>query len=284
VVEDSDAEEELAWRPNESGMGFGSVEPLRSSQGVRVPILTFLGYAEIALCLAVLGFLVIGRQWKSYWALGSFLAVRAGSSICLFYLHSAGWRSMGTASAYKAYFEIYWLSFAIETLLAFLILYGLFRMMVGPLEGLRKVGTLVFRWTAVISLLLVAGTFARNQHGPMALVVAVSQLQRIQGLLALVLAAFLCFAGRSLGLSLRSRVVAVSGGLALMGANDFVQAAWLTRKLGGGEGYAAVNGAVICFILLVWAAYFALPEPQRGKVAAVGPLLRLNFRCLRWYE
>jgi len=282
VVEDSDAEEELAWRPNESGMGVGLVEHLPSSEGVCVPILTFLGYAEIALCVAVLSFLVIGRQWKRYWALGSFLA--AASSIWLFYLRGAGSRSMGTASAYLAYFEIYWVSFAIETVLTFLILYGLFRMMVGPLVGLRKVGTLVFRWTAVISLLLVVGTFARNQHGPVALAVAVSQLQRIQGLLSLALAGFLCFAGRSLGLSLRSRVVAVSGGLALMGANDFVQAAWLTRNPGGGEAYAVVNGAVICFILLAWAAYFALPEPQRGKIAAVGPLLRLNFRCLRWYD
>jgi hypothetical protein len=249
-----------------------------------VPILTFLGYAEIALCVAVLSFLVIGRQWKSYWALGSFLAVRAASNIGLFYLRGAGVRSLGSSQAYQVYFEIYWVSFMMETVLAFLTLYGLFRVMVGPLEGLQKAGTLVFRWAALISLVLAVGTYVRNLHGPMALVVAVSQLQRVQGLLSLVLAAFLCMACCSLGLSLRSRVVGVSGGLALMGANDFVQAAWLSWNPARAYGYNLVNGVVICAILLVWSAYFALPEPERGKVAAAGPLLRLNSICLGWYD
>jgi hypothetical protein len=249
-----------------------------------VPILTFLGCAEIALCGAVLIFLVVGRQGKSYWALGSFLAVRAASSIWLLYLRGAGTRSMGRTSAYRAYFDIYWVSFALETVLAFLILYALFRMMVGPLVGLRKVGTLVFRWAAVVSLALALGTYARDPHAPMALVVAGSQLQRAQALLSLVLAAFLCLTGRSLGLSLRSRVVAVSAGLALMGANVFVQAAWLTSNPESGHEYNVVNGVVICAILLIWAAYFALSEPEPGKVAAVGPLRRLNHKCLSWYD
>jgi hypothetical protein len=249
-----------------------------------VPILTLLSYAEIALCIAVLAFLLIGEQRKTYWALGSFLAVRAASGICLLYLHGPGLRWLGPAQAYRAYFGTYWVSFAMETVLEFLILYSLFRLIAGPLRGLLKLGTLIFRWAAVISIAMAAFTFAHQRSGPMGLVVAVSQLQRAVGMLSLLLAILLWPACRSLGLSLRSRVAGVSAGLALMGANDFIQATGLTLNSGRMHGYSLVNGALICFILLAWSAYFALPEPERSRVGLAGPLQRLNLRCLRWYS
>lgn len=244
-----------------------------------ISFLSGLLYLEILLCVAALCVLIAKKQWQDYWALGSFLALRAGSGIVLTGIHSFCGRFIERHIAYHFYFYVYWISFALESAVSLLIVYGIFRLAMAPLKGLQTLGTLVFKWAAGISIAVALGNaFTPHMTGTTFLIAAISQLQRAQSILTLCLLLFVCFAVRPMGLSYRSRIFGVSFGLGIMSTNDLVHSAWLALNPELGTAYNLINGVVICVILATWTAYFALPEPKRRIIVlpTTSPFLRWN--------
>src|ERR1017187_1639110 len=99
-------------------------------QGMRVVTAQFLNslaYFEVLFCLAALCAITLKKQWIEYWSLGAFLATRFLSDVILIPLYhlktiSENGNSIASAhSAYVAYFYVYWISFAIESILALII-------------------------------------------------------------------------------------------------------------------------------------------------------------------
>jgi hypothetical protein len=253
-------------------------------QGVlRVTSISFLGalgYIEIVLCLAALCALVARKQWSGYAALGCFLAMRAGSDLVLTAINRyAVQHPLQKAAIYYSYFYIYWVSFAMESILTLVVVYSVFKLAMAPLKGLQTLGMLVFKWAAGISVAVALGSaFAPDMNGTKYLVAAIQQLQRTQSILTLCLLLFVCFAIRPMGLSYSSRIFGVSLGLGIMSTNDLVQSAWLTFHPSMRTAYSLINGVVICLILATWTAYFALPEPKRRIIVlpTTSPFLRWN--------
>jgi hypothetical protein len=189
--------------------------------------LTSLGYIETGLCLAAISVIVARKQWSDYWSLGSLLAARAFTNIVLATVIHFSLR-IGVHLAYKIYFYFYWISFAVESVIALVVVYSVFRLAMAPLKGLQTLGTLVFKWAAGISVAVaLGGALAPHLTGTKLLQDAVSQLQRTQSILTLCLLLFVSFAVRPMGLSYSSRIFGVSLGLSIMATNDLVQSAWL---------------------------------------------------------
>jgi hypothetical protein len=244
-----------------------------------VSLLNLLGYAEIGLCVAALVAIMVKKQWADYWTLAIFLAVRIASNAILTGLHSASYHFLNNHTAYKLYFYVYWISFAVESVLTLLIVYGVFRLAMAPLKGLQTLGMLIFKWAAGISVAVALGSaFAPHMTGTRYLMAAISQLQRTQSILTLCLLLFVCFAVRPMGLSYSSRIFGVSLGLGMMATNDLVQSAWLAFRPDMDTAYNYINGVVICLILATWTSYFALPEPKRRIIVlpTTSPFLRWN--------
>jgi len=238
-----------------------------------------LGYLELLLCVAAMLGLVVRKQWSDYSSLGCFLAVRFLSDSFLTYLHSAAGRSLSVHAAYRAYFYVYWISFALESILALVVVYSIFKLAMAPLKGLQALGMLIFKWAAGISVAVALGSaFSPDLKGTDLLVSAISQLQRTQSILTLCLLLFVCFAIRPMGLSFSSRIFGVSLGLGIMSTNDLVQSAWLVFNPGMQTSRNLVNGIAICITLALWAGYFALPEPKRRIIVlpTTSPFLRWN--------
>lgn len=247
-----------------------------------MPIQQLLGYVEIAVCVLVFCFLAAKGKWRDYWALGAFLLVRALSDGSLL-VAKALVPHIGASHAYRMYFYVYWLSFAVESILVIMILYGLLRLMTAPLKGLQTVAKLGFSATALVSV-ATSMWVCLGVHMTLAatLVSVVSQLQRAQSLLVLCLLVFITFALRALGLSYRSRVFGVSLGLGIMATNDLVQSARLVFHPNNSVAYSIFNGSLFCAILLVWAVYFALPEARREELDADSPVRRWNEACVAY--
>ena len=238
-----------------------------------------LGYLEIFLCVAALAILIGKKQWRDYWGLGALLVVRAASNSLLMAVEQFSGRGIERHIAYHIYFYVYWIGFAIESILALLIVYGVFKLAMAPLKGLQTLGMLVFKWAAGISVAVAIGSaFSPGLKGTGLLVNAISQLQRTQSILTLCLLLFVTFAIRPMGLSYSSRIFGVSLGLGIMSTNDLVQSAWLVFNPTMASTYDVVNGVVICVILVTWTAYFALPEPKRRIIVlpTTSPFLRWN--------
>jgi len=252
---------------------------------ITTQFLNSLAYFEVMFCLAALCVITVKKQWPEYWSLGAFLATRFLSDLILIPLYHLkyqrinGLSTASTHSAYVAYFYVYWISFAVESILALIIVYSIFRLAMAPLKGLQQLGMLVFRWAASISVVVALGSaFAPDMTRTKYLIAAISQLQRTQSILTLCLLVFVCFAILPMGLNYGSRIFGVSLGLGIMATNDLVQSAWMALYPHTNSAYNLVNGVVICMVLATWTSYFALPEPKRRIIVlpTTSPFLRWN--------
>ena len=143
-------------------------------------------------------------------------------------MHHALRKPLGAHTAYQPYFYTYWISFAVESILALIVVYSVYRLAMAPLKGLQQLGMMVFRWAASISVVVALGSaFAPEMTRTKYLIAAISQLQRTQSILTLCLLVFVCFAILPMGLNYGSRIFGVSLGLGVLATNDLVQSAWL---------------------------------------------------------
>ncbi len=180
---------------------------------------------------------------------------------------------------YMMYFYVYWISFALESMLSLYVILGIFRQAMAPLKGLRNLGMVVFRWAAGISLVLaMAIGFSPHQSAVSLLSAVLSEFQQIAGVLTLCLLLFVCFAIKPLGLSFRSRIFGVALGLGITVLVDLVGAAWLAHIRSFYSGVNVILGLGGILGLLTWSTYFFMPEPKRRIIVlpTTSPFLRWN--------
>lgn len=234
-----------------------------------------LEYTMMVECLASVVCLVIiwrKRLLRDMWGLAAFLAVCAVEifiSIGLMYFR----REIGI-TPHQAWMSLYftkWIGLLIEYVLLLIVIYGAFRLAMKPLRGLHRAGKVIFRWVAVVSLLLSLGmAFGPRGADPASYLIGVvaERLQQGTSVLLLCMLVFVCFATRYLGLTYRSRIFGILLGLGIFSACTLVQSAWLATK-GAQTVYAPILlvsafGFLTC--LAVWSGYLLAPEPKRKLV------------------
>ena len=227
-----------------------------------------LSWLDPILCVVGLLSILRAKQIGAYRYLAGLLATRLFSNLLLLpLLHYTKILHLHSAQAYEAYFYIYWTSDAIEALLGFGIILSIYRLAMEPLEGLQRLGMLMFRWAAFISVAL-ALSIAISPHITSSnfIIRVVSQLQQTQSVLTLCMLVFVCIAIRPMGLSERSRIFGVSLGLAIMAATDLTTAAWMSNSTGLYSLLSTIGGIATCLSFSIWIGYFILPEPARKMI------------------
>jgi hypothetical protein len=242
-------------------------------------ILDLLSYLEPIFCAVVLAMLLHSKSARKFGFLLALLSLKIASSlVCLPLLYLCA-RGLERHAAYQAYFYVYWISYALESLLSLMVVYSIFKLAMAPLKGLQTLGMLVFRWVAAISIAVAIGV-AVSPHltGIKFMVAMVTQLQQTSSILTLCLLLFVCFAIRPMGLSYRSRIFGVGFGLGFLAATNLIQSAWLSHNEAIDSAFSIINGVAICLTLCIWSAYFAFPEPKRRLIVlpTTSPFLRWN--------
>ncbi len=227
-----------------------------------------LSWLEPILCLVGLLAILRAKQIGPYRFLAMLLATRV-FSICLMLplLHSEKTFHFSPRQAYDAYFYIYWASDAIEAVLGFAIILSIYRLAMEPLEGLQRLGMIMFRWAGWISVAL-ACSIAVGPHVSSGSFItrAVSQLQQTQSVLTLCMLVFVCFAIHPMGLSFRSRIFGVCLGLGIMAATQLVTAAWLIHSPNLYSFSSTLDSIAVCLTFVTWTVYFTVPEPKRKMI------------------
>ncbi len=243
-------------------------------------LVTLLEYLEPLLCALVIWFLVRSKAARQFLYLFALMCVRLTcSAVCLSLISVSARFDMDRHLAYRCYFYVYWSSYALEAILSLLVIYSIFKLAMAPLEGLQTLGILVFRWVAAISVAIAVGVaIAPHQTGTNFFVAMVTQLQQTSSILTLCLLLFVCFAIRPMGLSYRSRIFGVSFGLGFLATTSLVSSAWISHNANMYSSFSVVNGIAVGLTLLIWSAYFALPEPKRRIIVlpTTSPFLRWN--------
>jgi len=242
--------------------------------------MTAMSAAELVLwaALAIL-FFRKGLQ-RRFQAMGNYLALRAISTpvlMLLLYLESKPWgRDFHIGQIY--YFGFF-ATYLASTVLLFFICIEVFRSALAAFPGIAKLAIVIFRWAAVVSM-IVSLTSISYAHKGVSIIVDVSYgLMHSVSVLELCLLAFLCLSMNALRLTVREVAFGIALGFGLMSSDEFVLAAWGSRLASWNEPVQFVYESLILVTLAIWMVYSILPEPPRRPV-----LMPASSTIYRWNE
>jgi hypothetical protein len=211
---------------------------------------------------------------RKYPALSVYFVVRG--VMCMF-LEGLLWKGMpaqGTTGYLLFYFS-YYFNYLIISIAIFFVIQEVFRKVMEPVPGLRRLGLLAFRWVSVVSLVVSVGTItlsAEQRHvGVFYLCSLGPHLMRCVTIMELCLVAFLALTIHALGRSYRSRLFGIAMGFGLQAAMDLVGAAMIVRFPGTASPVNMVLQVATTLVLLLWTGYFLIPEPASERNMIVLP-------------
>jgi hypothetical protein len=207
----------------------------------------------------------------------SYLCVRAVTAVIITFLLKGP--LLASAMTYtKIYFVVYWSSTLISAVLLFLSCLDVYRQAMAPLPGLARMGTTVFTWAAIASIMVTATTFTSiTLPGPGTIMKIGLQLLRCAGATELCLLALLLLSMKAIGLSARSRPLGFALGLGLMAAIDCAESIVTMLQVSPTFAVRTAFESSSVITLAVWITYSALPEPARKTVT-----VPVNSAIYKW--
>jgi len=228
--------------------------------------------------LSIVAFAVFCRPTirKHYPWMFAYLCLRAATAGAVDFLRFGP--MLSTAEAYtKMYFVLIWASTLASSVLLFLGCLDVYRQAMAPLQGLARMGTTVFRWGAVASLLVTATTLTSINSGPHMIMKIGAQLMRCAGTAELCLLALLLLSLKAIGLSLRSRPFGIALGLGMMAMVDCAQSITAGMAIGSSASLQIAFECATFVSLGLWIVYAALPEPSRKTIT-----VRADSAIYKW--
>lgn len=241
-------------------------------------MMSLMSVVEFALW-ATLGFLFWkkGLQ-KRFPALNIYLALRVGSMpvlLGLLYVQAQPWGHQ----YFPFYFYPYWAVYIASAITLFFVTLEIFRSVLSSFSGLMRLGTVVFRWVALVSAVASLGSISYT-HPSISLIPDFAlALMRSVSILELCLLAFLCLCINALQLSFKDLAVGFGLGFGFMSANDLIYAALSPGNSSLNAPLQFAYEAVILLSVGMWVAYCAMPERARKPV-----VMPANSTIYRWNE
>ncbi len=225
-------------------------------------IVDSLNGLEVALSISSLVLLVRARSLGIYWPMLPIISWRLIPYCLLMGLRKT--RVLSAQSAYQLYFSTYWICYAIAALSAMLLTYTIFGEVLRPLKGLQRLGSIVYRWTAFVSVALaLSALLYKDPVGGNTTAFAAVQFERSTSVIVLSLITFVGFSIRPLGLSARSRVFGLSLGLTFLTLVTLLASGSIFQNPHLFSATVLWYTIANCMALSVWVYYFWVPEPQR---------------------
>lgn len=221
-------------------------------------------------------------------AVGGYLALHVVSvPVLLWTIFEIQWHPH--ESGYLAlYTYTYFATYIFSAVLLFFICAEVFRSALAPFPGLSKIGMVLFRWAALISVLVSLTSISAKHfglaqavtNGGIDFISAVAYaLMHSASILELCLLAFLCLGMNALRLSPRDMGFGIALGFGLMAAADFVLSSLITSNTLPSAPLQYIEESMILAALAIWVAYILLPEPASKPV-----VMPVTSRIYRWNE
>jgi hypothetical protein len=240
--------------------------------------MSLMSVMEFALW-ATLGFLFWKKELhKRFPALNVYLILRVGSMpilLGLLYIQAQPWGHQ----YFPFYFYPYWAVYIASAITLFFVVLEVFRSVLSAFSGLMRLGTVVFRWVALVSAVASLGSISYT-HPNISLIPDLSlALMRAVSILEICLLAFLCLCINALQLSFKDLAVGFGLGFGIMSANDLIFAALIPGNSSLNAPLQFAYEAVILVTVGMWVGYCAMPERLRKPV-----VMPANSTIYRWNE
>lgn len=218
-----------------------------------------------ALSLAVVVAMVrrkLRQQYPFFFAYAAFQVVSVPVLFAIYHLLAVyQWGS------YANYFYAYWVSSALEIGLGLLVLYEIFQHAFRPYAALRGLASMIFRWAALVLLLVAAITALSAPLGQSPLVTVILSLERSIRMMQCGLLILMLFFSPQLGLSWRSHLFGITAGFGGYAAVSLTLVS-LKTQLGipGDTAYSLISSGGYTLAAALWCGYLLGPEPARMAV------------------
>lgn len=244
------------------------------------PAMTAMNTAELVLWAGLALFFWNKGLNRRFKAMSQYLALRAISTpILMFALYESS-QPLGRAyHASEFYYFGFFATYVASAVLLFLICIEVFRSALSPFPGITKLAIVIFRWAAVVSV-IVSMTSITYAHKGVYIVADISYgLMHSVSVLELCLLAFLCLSMNALRLNVRDVSFGIALGFGVMSTADFVIASWISRIASLTDPLQFVYEGLILATLATWAVYCVMLEPVRKPV-----LMPASSTIYRWNE
>lgn len=229
---------------------------------------------------AVLGYAFWAKKLqRRFPAMSVYLLLRVVSMPFLLLLLFGQERHWLNDYCFLLYFVAYWGVYIASSVTLFFVSMEVFRSALIAFPGLLRFGLVVFRWAAVVSVIVSLASISFAHRGILIIPDLALGLMRSVSVLELCLLAFLCFSMNALKLSVRDLSFGIALGFGLLSANDFVVGMLLSKNSSLTNPLQFVNEALVLLSLALWGTYFILPEPSRKPVVVAA-----NSTIYRWNE
>jgi len=229
---------------------------------------------------ASLGLLFWSRDLhRRFPAMGAYLALRLVSMPVLLVLFQGQTQRWFNGYADMYYFYAYWAVYIASAVLIFFICQEVFRSALSAFSGLQRLGTIVFRWVALVSAFASLSTISFEHFGILIIPNVAYKLMRSISILELCLLAFLCLSMNALRLSARSMTFGIALGFGLMSSSDFILSSFWSQRTALTDPLQFISESMILVALGSWITYSLLPERATQPV-----LMPVNSMLFRWNE
>jgi hypothetical protein len=177
------------------------------------------------------------------------------------------------------YFYSNWSVYIVSAIMLFFVTLEIFRSVLASFSGLMRLGTVVFRWVALVSAVASLGSISYTHPNVSLIPDFALALMRSVSILELCLLAFLGLCINALQLSFKDLAVGFGLGFGFMSANDLIFAALIPGNSSLNAPLQIAYEAVILLSVGMWVAYCAMPERVRKPV-----VMPANSTIYRWNE
>ena len=174
--------------------------------------------------------------------------------------------------SYPAYYWGYWISIALSALVSFAVLQEIFYAAFRPYEALRDLSVILFRWSALVVLLVAVMWAVAAAHSSQvdAFTNGILLIQRGIRLMQCGLVFFLLLFSEYLGISRRHVLFGIALGFGIFAS---VSMLWAAAVAHGTFVHVSVlrqiNMAAYDFCVLIWLGYTALAPSSNSALAAI---------------
>jgi len=195
-------------------------------------------------------------------------------------LNSVALLGLVRVGRYDFYFWGYWSLGLLSSILGLLVIKEVFVAAMRPLEGLRDLSSLAFRWAAcLMAIVALIVTLNSRSGGSNSVLVGVTNFESSVKLMQVGLLLMLFTFSKRIGLSVKSRTFNNKMGLGVTAAVNMFALSLLPHLTESGQGVLnLLRGLAFLSSCLVWVTYFALPVTEEKPVIVpiASPLMRWN--------
>jgi hypothetical protein len=173
--------------------------------------------------------------------------------------------------SYTTYYCAYWSCNFVVLVIAFLVIREIFANLLRPYDALRDLGNVLFRWAAVVLVMVAITSVASGTQSKMhTLTMAIFALERSVRVMQCGLVLFMLLFGAHLGISSKNHVFGISLGFGVFAAVDLIIVTLygVFGAPGASTGLNLLKSAFYALSTLIWGYYMLSPEPEPMVVQA----------------